>query len=126
MRGSAPQQLKKFEIHTAMPDPFIRHAQEDHYRRNLQKFIPEKLTLRVFFWSQKPRGEKMHPRFLLTEFGGIQFDYGIDEGEGDAERTVVSLVDHDLWQGLRVDYSEAGSAFEIEPNAIITIEGNRG
>jgi len=126
VRANAPQQLKKFEIHTTKPTQFIRHVQEDHYRRNLQKHLPEKSTLRVFFWSQKPRCEKLHPRFLLTEFGGIQFDYGIDEGDGDDERTVVSLVDHELWQGLRVDYSEAGSAFAIEPNAILTIEGIRG
>lgn len=125
MRANAPQQLKRFEIHTTKRIPFIRQVQEDHYRRNLEKHLPERTNLRVFFWSRKPGGEKLHPRFLLTEFGGLQFDYGIDEWQDADERTIVSLLDHDLWKTLRTDYSEAGSAFAIEPNAIISIQEKR-
>jgi hypothetical protein len=132
MHAAAPQRLKKLELHTWKPDPSGRAVDvnlrrftsfKEDCRQLLQNSIPSGSTLRIFIWSRKTNGEKMHPRFLLTEFGGLQYDYGLDEGKGGEERTIVTLLDHDLWQDLRRDYSEGGSTFELGPEGIIQITG---
>ena len=65
---------------------------------------PSGSTLRVSFWYRKADGKKLHPRFIMTEYGGVQVDYGLDEGDSVGDTTIVSLMDHDLWQVVRGDY----------------------
>ena len=121
VRADAPQQLRRFEIHTRKAKPFSADVQHAHFRRAFQSVLPTNTKLRVFFWDHAEQGERMHPRFLLTEFGGLQYDYGLDEGRHVGEKTVVATLEHALWIELRGDYAETGTAFEITPDAIVEI-----
>jgi len=115
--------LKRLEIHRERPDPFIPGIQHANYRRQLEDLIPAGLTLRVFFWSQKPGGIALHPRFLLTDLGGINFENGLDEG-GPGEATLVTLLHHEVWQKCRADYCQTTVAFGITRESIIDIAGS--
>jgi hypothetical protein len=72
---------------------------------------------------RKTGGEKLHPRFLLTELGGIQFDYGLDAGDAPGDTTIVTLMDHDLWQAVRADYTVPSPSFTITSDCIVGIVG---
>lgn len=59
---------------------------------HLPQIIPAGFEVRFFRWRQRPRGEALHPRLILTDRGCIRVDHGLDAGR-DGESTPVSLVD---------------------------------
>jgi hypothetical protein len=58
-------------------------------RTNLPPLIPDGFSVEIFQWEAKWSGDKPHARYVLTERGGIRYDYGIDEGAG--QTTDVSV-----------------------------------
>ena len=122
----APSQCKRWkpcEVHTIKPDVFVRDVHEINYSRHLAGVVPTGTTLRVHFWSQRMGGETMHPRFLLTEFGGLHYDYGLDRGRDPGEKTIVTLLDHSLFLQIRADYTCPSPTFDITPDCIIDVRG---
>lgn len=110
------------EIHREKPDPFIPDVQQAHYRRKLADMMPAGLTIKVFFWSQKPGGLEMHPRFLLTDLGGIHYENGLDKGEP-GEQTLVKPLSCETWLKCRAFYYQTSDAFALTPDCIVTIRG---
>ncbi len=64
----------------------------------------------------------MHARFLLTDLGGLQYDYGLDAA-GSGERTIVTLLQHSLWDRICRDYATPSPTFQLSPDGIIEIPG---
>ena len=64
----------------------------------------------------------MHPRFLLTDLGGMNFENGLDEGEP-GTFTLVSPLEHTVWQKCVSDYCRGSATFTITPDGIITVPG---
>ncbi|MCX6927717.1 MAG: hypothetical protein NT154_31575, partial [Verrucomicrobia bacterium] len=112
--------LKILEIHREKPIPFSPGIQEAKYRRQLEFLVPASATLRVFFWSQNPGGLGLHPRFLLTDLGGIHFENGLDEGDA-GEATLVKPLTHEVWQKCREFYSKTSAAFTLAPDCIVDV-----
>ncbi len=102
---------KRLELHTARHEPFRRDLQEHNFRRNLAPAVPRGCTLRVCFWQGQPKGKRMHPRLVLTERGGVQFDHGLDEGRSSSETTLVSLLEHKSFLGFWEDYRPDSRVF---------------
>ena len=94
--------LKTIELHTqqvrSRDEVFNATARESVFRRYLSAHVPRGCALHVFHWSRLPDGNRLHPRFLLTNQGGLHFDYGIDESP--SESTLVSSLDDHIAQGL--------------------------
>jgi hypothetical protein len=114
--------LKVLEIHREKPNPFIPGVQEVKYRRQLELLVPARATLRVYFWSQNPGGLALHPRFLLTDIGGIHFENGLDEGDP-GEATLVRPLSHEVWQKCRALFCRQSAAFTLAPDCIIEVAG---
>ena len=114
--------LKVVEVHREKPDTYIRDVQQANYRQRLADLVPRKLTLKVFFWSQKPDGMGLHPRFLLTDLGGMHFENGLDEGEL-GMKTLVKPLSHEIWLQCRSWYGQRGDAFALAPDCILNIPG---
>ena len=114
--------LKAIEIHREKPVPFMPDIQQANYHHRLAALLPAALTLKVFFWSQMPGGLGMHPRFLLTDLGGMHFENGLDEGEP-GEKTLVKPLTHETWQQCRTFYSATSGTFALAPDCIITVPG---
>ena len=74
----------------------------------------------MFLWPGLP-DKRMHPRFVLTERGGIQFDYGLDEGYGPGDATHVVLLEHEVFLRRQREYGQESRSFG-EPETI-TVEG---
>jgi len=62
------------EIHTsgngASPD----------FPKNFCKVIPTGLTVSFFQWQERPGGQRLHNRYILTDLGGVAFQHGLDTG----------------------------------------------
>ena len=51
------------------------------------------------------------PVMFLTELGGIRYDYGLDEWEGEGQTTDVSLLSTSLYEKRWQDYQKDTAAF---------------
>jgi len=114
--------LKRIEIHREKPNPFIPGTQQANYNWQLSLLVPAGVVLKVFFWSQNPGGLGLHPRFLLTDLGGIHFENGLDEGEP-GEQTLVKTLSQEVWQNCRSCYCQTSAAFTLASDCVIEVTG---
>lgn len=63
-------------------------------------------------------GDKPHARYILTEFGGIRYDYGLDKGEG--QTTDVSLIGPDAYKQRWQDYQLETSTYHLHDHFSVT------
>jgi hypothetical protein len=123
MRASG-KPWRRCELHVDRPpNDTALENRKYNAQRQLAEVVPTGTTVRLHFWLRKTGGEKLHPRFLLTELGGIQFDYGLDAGDAPGDTTIVTLMDHDLWQAVRADYTVPSPSFTITSDCIVGIVG---
>lgn len=61
-------------------------------RQQLPRLIPPGVKVRVWKIAQLEGGDRPHNRFILTNLGGVQFGYGLDEGRGGGELDDVSIM----------------------------------
>ena len=94
----------RVEIHTQRKD---RHDSVEHRRLWKSKFwdtLPPRTDLRAVYWDELPGKEPvqgtqaMHPRYLLTDRGGLHYDHGFDAMPGQYQQ--VTLLDDAYWQRL--------------------------
>ncbi len=93
-------------------------GQDDNWwHEKCQKYLPNCLPVgfpvAVYRWRKKPDGDKPHARYVLTELGGIRYDYGLDEWEGDGQTTDVSLLSHSVYERRWWEYQEKTAAFDL-------------
>jgi hypothetical protein len=91
----------------------------EELKANLSPLLRTGWSLRVHLWT---RGrEKMHPRYLLTDRGGIQIDYGWDEGELDTETTPIMLLPHADWEREMRRYQPGSPDFTMDAVSDIVV-----
>jgi len=92
---------KRLEIHTnrirRQGDIFNRNPHLSQWEGHLIPYLPSGWKLSVCYWDNLPDGGKSHARFILTDLGGLHYDHGIDEGDG---QTLVTLLDDHVWETL--------------------------
>lgn len=96
-------------------------------RRLLPGIIPKGTRVRFVRWRQLTRGDELHPRYVMTERGGIRIDAGLDVG-ADGETTDVTLLEptlyHQRWKQFQKNQLPEENAFEFVDE--ITIIGTQG
>jgi len=111
------RQWKRLEIHKS-----VKASVQGWDCKQLGSFIPQGTTLTVLLWPDFPDSDEMHARYILTERGGIGYDWGLDEGKNPAQTTEVRLVEHERYLQLRKQYNRDSRAFGA-PDCI-EIKGN--
>lgn len=102
---------KRIELHTTQPEAGLRpDIQAKNYARAFEAYLPRGWNIDVCFWAETAPADYLHPRFILTEHGAIQIDYGLDVGEA-GTTTIASGVDDDLFAQLFVQYAADGPRF---------------
>lgn len=86
---------------------------KDDCLRKFPQIIPEGFILQVFRWKIKASGDKPHARYVLTERGGIRYDYGLDEWVGEGQTTDVALLSTSLYEQRWQDYQIKTAAFDL-------------
>ena len=80
-------------------------------------------------WKKREEGENQHPRYVLTDRGGISFDHGLDEGKT-GETTDVRLLGQKVWEQRWAQYQldskvlEFVDAWILEGNQVRKLERN--
>lgn len=71
-------------------------------------------------WKCIDTGENLHPRYLLTNRGGIGFDYGLDEGDGTTDWRRLS---DELWKHRREQFEPDSGHFQLADAWRMTRQG---
>jgi hypothetical protein len=107
------------EIHTEQ-----HHATEDFLRKSYEQIIPAGLSVSIFHWQERPGGQELHNRYVLTDLGGVSFHHGLDAGK-DGETDDITRLDREQYLGRCKQYDPAAPAFDqaAPPLVIIGILG---
>jgi hypothetical protein len=61
-------------------------------KKRLPQIMPRGLSVCFSQLTEKPGGEKLHNRYVLTDIGGVKFNVGLDDGN-DGQTDDVDLMD---------------------------------
>ena len=82
--------------------------------RQVLSQVPKGVQISFKRWSERPRGETLHDRFLLTDRAGVEFSVGLDEAMGDhGETTRVQALSPDAFARLIDLYLSDRPAFDL-------------
>ncbi len=96
---------RKIQIYTQL---IVEEATPEDYKRYLDHELPTGFSLEVFFLEKMDGGENLHPRFILTDVGGMQYDHGLDEGDGTC---LVTILQSEIRKRLWDEYSPESQVF---------------
>lgn len=109
--GLAKRPFKRIELHVS-PKAGDLQQLATKVKEDVLNDFPAGSKLRILKWERKSVGDAMHPRYLLTERGGIRIDYGLAEGNL-GETTDVQLLDVATYETRWKNYQETTSAFDL-------------
>lgn len=92
-----PRNIRRIEIHTA------QSVDQREYEKAFAGVLPPLSKLHIFQWSEPPEG--LHARYLLTDLGGIKYDWGFDKGQLHTQLNEVILLQHQRWIEIHARYS---------------------
>lgn len=105
-KGKTPHTVQYHLSAKATPEYFA------HDLEKLRPFLRLEGHDKIDFirWSCLPEGENLHPRYILTNRGGITIDYGLDEGAGTTNWTRLS---EPLWKERKQQFALDSTAFAL-------------
>ena len=104
--GRSVGQPESVEIHTG------RHeGTEDFLRDSYEKIIPASLLVTIFQWEEKPSGQRLHNRYVLTDIGGVSFQHGLDTG-AEGETDDITRLDREQYILRCKQYDPVTPAFD--------------
>lgn len=108
--------LETFEYHTTDKHEagFFRHKCADSVAGILR--VGE--TLRFVRWKQRPGGEKLHDRFVLTDLGGVRYTVGLDCGQ-EGETTGIEILSRTSFEKATRDYLSKTPAFDFVDDFVL-------
>jgi hypothetical protein len=89
----------------------------------LPRFVPRGMRLRVACLGQRPGGEKLHNRYILTDVGGVKFGVGLDEHSASGsenETDDISLLSRELYVRRWEQYAGSALAFDLVESFEVT------
>jgi len=86
-------------------------ASSDFLKDFYKEIIPLGMTVTFFQWKEKPHGEALHNRYILTDLAGVSFNHGLDTGR-EGETDDVNLLDLGQYQLRCREYEMSSSAFD--------------
>ncbi len=121
--GRAVDGPGRVEVHTSADEDRTgtRVFFEAECQRRLPGCIPTGARLRVVRLRERPGGEQLHNRYILTDIGGVLFGVGLDDGdEGDTDD--VHILDQAQYEERWRQYASAAPAFD-QPEPPVEVQG---
>jgi len=115
----------RIEVHTALPDDYRPAVQRRNWEHWAVGNLPSNWKLKVAHWRTFETGSKMHARYILTDLGGLDYNWGTDEEP--QEFTQVGLLDDAFWEKLYRRFAWPPESMPTEfrdfPDRVIEIVG---
>ena len=94
------------EIHTSGGGATL-----DYLKDFYEKIIPAGIQITIYQWQERPGGQRLHNRYILTDLGGVSFCHGLDTGK-DGETDDISRLDRKQYIFRCKQYDYATQAFD--------------
>lgn len=90
-------------------------------RRHLPRVIPPNQEVTIRRLKERPGGDRLHNRYILTDLGGVSFGVGLDEAEAvNGATDDLHLLDRDQYETRWRQYADGSLAFVSEKPISIT------
>jgi len=99
----------RIEVQTSVKSSENFFIQECNQR--LPKLIPIEVSICIVRIKERPGGEKVHQRYILTDLGGVLIDPGIDDGQP-GETYDINLMDRNQFDLRWKQYAGDSPAFD--------------
>jgi hypothetical protein len=112
------------EVHCEARDQILNIDQlERQAPHGLQAQIPDDIMLKVFWWSERRGGRRLHARYAVTERGGIKIDHGFSEIADSVEDLSLMgvKVRENVFTAFSIDshdYDQVGCCLKITNQSI--------
>ena len=117
VQGRPPKRLEVHTCRTRKPgEAFHRGPHASQWKTHFVPALPAGWQVTICYWDRLPSGGKPHARFLLTDSGGIYFDHGIDEGDGE---TLVTLLEDEVWDPLFRTFNANALPSDFQPELYV-------
>lgn len=119
---------KRVEILTSAGKTGLRSFFETECQKKLRQCVPVGMRVAIRRLQEKPGGEGLHNRYVLTELGGVRFDYGLDEGSSGTTDDLSLLERHVYEQRWRQYVGNDGGpppAFDQEGEPVHVVGSRR-
>ncbi|MFT3695697.1 MAG: hypothetical protein QM831_21345 [Kofleriaceae bacterium] len=87
----------------------------DWFKEKCEVHLPGLLdlgrTTTVHTWGQRPGGQRLHNRYLLTNIGGVKFGDSVERGQA-GERDHISILDESSRAELWSQFIDPAGAFD--------------
>ncbi|MCC6127479.1 MAG: hypothetical protein IT426_21180 [Pirellulales bacterium] len=109
--------FRRIEYHLKKTSTFDFFSQECNTK--LSHRLPQGVEITFIRWKELACSEELHPRYVLSELGGVRFERGLDCGEP-KQTTDVSLLSEALHKSRWDNYQKQTAAFAFEDEVSIT------
>lgn len=109
--------LECIRVHCSEKSPRVFFEQE---AARMAVRFPSGISIEFVRWSQKPGGERLHNRYVLTDVGGVSLGVGLDAGHA-GETDDVLLLPRAQYALRWAQYAEENGAFDCvdRPTAVV-------
>lgn len=105
--------IREIELHVKRGDNFSE-ATLKNYRQELNPQLYTGFKLTVYFWASKLK--KLHERYLITDCGILDINYGWDQSDLDGDDTPVAILSEERRKEEWQRYSMGNQDFDLDPN----------
>lgn len=98
------------------------HVFRSQCKHRLPSCVPRNLRVKVVRLCQRPGGERLHNRYILTDLGGVMFGVGLDERDSGAMDD-IHLLSRAQYEERWQQYASDAPAFD-HPEPALEIEGS--
>ena len=104
----------RIEVHTSLDEDRsgTREFFEDQCRRHLPRCVPDGVRLILSRLRERPGGQRLHNRYIITDVGGLIFGSGLDEGAA-GEIDDVTLMDRPQYELRWSQHATESMAFDV-------------
>ncbi len=83
--------------------------------RHMLRFLPslDGIPLRFVRWTELPEADGLHPRYILTEHGGIKYDWGLGEDSGKTTDVLLLGPSDEIYVRRWSEYCAASTTFDF-------------
>jgi hypothetical protein len=81
--------------------------------------LPKGVQITFVRWKEMVSGDELHPRYILSDVGGVRFERGLDSGEP-GQTVDVSLLSETLYRKRWADYQRSSATFTYVDEVTIT------
>jgi len=103
--GKVPEPGKLVRIEYHVSNKLLPKYFSDSLQENLPRILSRNVTITFIRWLEADGGDSIHPRYILTDRGGIRIEHGLDEEPG-GPTADVSLLDTSLFKARWDDYQK--------------------